>query len=109
MGVEIQWNVERWNGIVERWNSGMVEWWNSGRGQPIKRTGGEMCCLGDLSVDFKRIFNSLEAREKFLWPRPLLLTTHANFKAATPFLVCNIKNRTFSALASPLMDYKTCR
>ena len=26
-----------------------------------------------------------------------------------PFLVCNIKNRTFSALASPLMDYKTCR
>ncbi len=22
--------MERWNGIVERWNSGMVEWWNSG-------------------------------------------------------------------------------
>ena len=27
---------------MERWNGG-----------PIKRTGGEMCCLGALSVDFK--------------------------------------------------------
>ena len=44
---------------MEWWNSGMVEWWNSGMvggGQPIKRAGGEMCCLGALSVDFKRIF-----------------------------------------------------
>ena len=48
---------------MERWNSGMVEWWNSGMvggGQPIKRAGGEICCLGALSVDFKMIFNSLE-------------------------------------------------
>jgi hypothetical protein len=30
MGVYIQWNMERWNGIVEWWNGGIVEWWNDG-------------------------------------------------------------------------------
>ena len=56
--------MEQWNsGMVEWWNGGIEEWWNRGMvggGQPIKRAGGEMCRLGALSVDFKRIFNSLE-------------------------------------------------
>ena len=36
------------------WNGGIVEC------GPIKRAGGEMCCLEALSVDFKRIFNLFE-------------------------------------------------
>ena len=45
---------------------------------------------------------------KILRPRPFLTTTPINFKPSRPFLVATIKNRTFSALASLLMDYKTC-
>ena len=46
--------VSRFNGT---WNSGM-DGGNSGIvGGPV---GGEMCCLGALSVDFDRIFNLLE-------------------------------------------------
>ena len=30
------------------------------------------------------------AHAKILWPRPILLTTHANFNAATPILWCAI-------------------
>ena len=43
----------------------MVEWWNSGLvggASPAKQAGGKMCCLGVLSVDFRRIFSLLEGQ-----------------------------------------------
>ena len=38
--------MEPWNGIVERWNSGIVEWWdelNLFNCCKLARAGGRMC------------------------------------------------------------------
>ena len=47
------------------------------------------------------------SRAKNFMVTPTFIESHTLISMPPrPFLVCNIKNRTFSAL---LMDYKTCR
>ena len=39
-----------------------MEWWNGGMVGGTSLVGGERCCLGAYSVDFRRIFNLLEGQ-----------------------------------------------